>query len=70
MKRYLTPSDYDRCYCSGNSECAFCLRMIAEAERPYGDCASEECDEPADSEGWCADCLDQLIHQYEKAHGI
>lgn len=60
---YDTP---DRCYCSSNGECAYCVRQMELADRPYGDCATDDCGEPADSEGYCAACVDGMVGQWEQ----
>lgn len=28
--RFLTKDDYDRCYCSGNLECAYCVALVEQ----------------------------------------
>ena len=60
---YDTP---DRCYCSSNAECAFCVRQMQLADRPYGDCGDDDCDNAADSEGYCVECLDGMVNQWER----
>lgn len=56
----------DRCYCSSNAECAYCLRQIELATGFTTVCETEGCGKVSDSDTHCDDCIDGMVNQWER----